>query len=114
MNPNSIVAGDTDPLVATLSDKRGPVNLTGATVRMFLVQATTGIGHAPFNGDCTVLQGVDSNGRITNRGMVSYAWAAGQTDLAGVYRLRWRVTWSSGKVRTFPNSGPGVSWEIEP
>jgi hypothetical protein len=112
-NPNSIVAGDNDPLVATLSDIRGPVNLQGATVEFELNQATPGVGHAPFTGTCDVLQGVDGGGNITSKGVVSYSWAAGQTDLAGVYRLRWRVTWSSGKTRTFPNSGPGVTWEIE-
>lgn len=114
VKPKSIVAGDTDPLVATLRDKAGPVNLAGAAIQFEFAQATPGVGHVAFAGACDLLQGVDSGGRITSKGMVSYPWVTGQTAIPGVYRLRWRVTFANGKVRTFPNSGPGESFEIEP
>lgn len=110
--PNSIQSGDTEPIVATLSDADGPVNIAGAGVVMNMLSRVAGSGHAEVNGVCTVLQGLDGNGRITNRGMVQYDWGAGETDVKGVYGLRWRVTFGDGKIRTFPNHG-SVTLEIE-
>lgn len=99
--------------MATLSDKNGPVNLAGATVHMRMKSRVAGSGHAAINGVCTVLQSVDGNGRITNKGMVQYPWAAGETAIVGVYGLDWPVIFGDGKTRTFPNAGT-VTFEIEP
>lgn len=34
--------------------------------------------------------------------IVSYQWQAGDTDVAGVYRQEWEVTYAAGAVETFP------------
>lgn len=39
-------------------------------------------------------------------GHVSYTWAAGNTDVPGVYEAEWRCTHlATGKVVTFPTAG---------
>lgn len=40
-----------------------------------------------------------------NPGKVRYAWAAGDTDTAGVYIAAWRVTYSGGRTADYPNQG---------
>ncbi len=37
--------------------------------------------------------------------ILSYQWVAGDTDSAGVYRAEFEVTYSDGKIETFPNGG---------
>lgn len=102
-SPNAIKAGDTTPLVATLSDERGPVNLAGTSVEFRMQSKVTGSGIAPIAAAAEVLQGVDDNGAITNRGQVEYAWGPGETDVPGLYGFEFAVTFTDGSVRTFPN-----------
>lgn len=112
-NPNSIKAGDTEPLVATLSDANGPVNLAGASVSFRMKSRVAGAGHDPIAATAELLQGVDvGTGRITNKGMVQYVWAAGETDTPGVYGIEWAVTFGDGKQRTWPNDRT-TSFEIQ-
>lgn len=40
-----------------------------------------------------------------NPAKVRYAWAAGDTDVAGVYAAYWRVVHSGGRPATYPNQG---------
>lgn len=110
VNPNAVKAGDTEPLVATLSDASGPVNLAGSSVQFRMMSKG---GDAPrIHATAQILQGVDGQGRITNRGMVQYNWLPGETDFPGVYGIEWAVTFASGKIRTFPNNRQ-VTFEIE-
>lgn len=83
---------DTFPIKATLEDADGPVDLTGATVK-FLMQDLQGN------------QVVDASATITNasQGKVEYNWVSGDVDTAGEFEAEFEVTFSSGKVRTFPN-----------
>ena len=37
-------------------------------------------------------------------GRVKYAWAAGDTNTAGVYEGYWRITYASGETESFPNN----------
>lgn len=39
-----------------------------------------------------------------NPGVVTYAWALGDTDTAGRYKAEFEVTWSDGTPQTFPTS----------
>lgn len=110
-NPNAIIQGDTDPLVMTIEDANGPINVAGSTVRIRMKSKVTGAGHTPIYSLCTVLQGLDGSGRITNKGMVQYAWAAGETDVPAVYGIQVEVTLPNGKVRSFPNDRM-VTFEI--
>jgi hypothetical protein len=112
-NPNSVKAGDTEPLVATLSDANGPMNIAGAAVLFRMASLVDGVGHARIEAACEILQFVDGQGRIQNKGMVQYVWAAGQTDVPGQYGLEWKVTFGDGTVRTFPNDRT-VSFTIRP
>ncbi|HEX7050014.1 MAG TPA: BppU family phage baseplate upper protein [Longimicrobiales bacterium] len=78
----------------TLSDATGPVDLTGATVAFHLGRA----GQPAL---------VSAAATVTNAagGVVSYTWAAGDTDTEGDWQAEWEVTFPSGEVRTFPNDG---------
>lgn len=38
-------------------------------------------------------------------GRVRYAWAAGDTDTAGVYLAAWRVTYTGSVTADYPNQG---------
>lgn len=112
-NPNRLKQGDTKPLVATLKDVNGAIDLTSCTALFRMKSKTTGVGHAPISAACEILQGLDGNGRIINKGKLRYVWAAGETDLPGVYGIEFTVTFPDGKKRTFPNDRL-VTLEIEP
>jgi hypothetical protein len=113
-NPNSIKQGDTKPLVATLTDAKGPVNLAGCSVQFRMKSRVAGQGHAPIAGACTVLQYVDvDSGRIKERGQVQYDWGVGQTDVPGLYGLEFDVTFPDATTQTFPNDRT-TTFEIQP
>lgn len=107
-----MVQGDTEPLVTTLTDARGPIDLTGCTA-WFRMKSLVAGGHPPIFAACGIMQQVDGSGKITNKGKVSYTWATGETDVVGVYGLQWVVTFTNGKKRTFPNKRM-KTWNIEP
>lgn len=110
-----IRAGDRLPVIgATITDGKPvpgfpngtPVVLTGATVR-FLMR--------PLDHSTPTL---DNAATITDPtgGKVTYAWAAGDTAIAGSYIAEWQITFSDGRRLTVPNgtpitveSHPGVS-----
>lgn len=83
------------PLDATLSDASGPVDLTGATVKLLL--KSLGSGTTTLVGDCTL------TGALT--GQVRYTWVEGDTAAVNTYNGEFEVTWPSLKKTTFPNTG---------
>jgi hypothetical protein len=93
-----IKRGDRLPaFTRTLEDANGnPVDLTGGTVqfRMLPVQ-----GGSLITGAATVT--------AATAGLVRYNWAAGDTDLVGMFLAEWEATFS-GQVETFPNGGYDV------
>ena len=91
----SIGKGDRLPAIeAELLQGEKAVNLTGATVE---------IRYRPQAGGAVTTK----TASITDaaKGCVSYGWVSGDTDTAGVYVARWRVTYADGKKSSFPNVG---------
>lgn len=109
MADQTITQGDTrPPLLAVLGDANGPVSLTGATVT---VRAVALIGGAVIlNGvACTI-----DPDQVGNRGLVSYSWLAGQTNVPpGLYLCQWTMTGPGGLGPWhFPN-GPDARFTLE-
>lgn len=89
-----IKRGDTSPkLIYTLSPL---VNLTGASV-VFNMRKT---GQANI-----VNRGVAAIVAPASAGVVSYAWTAPDTALAGTFIGEFEVTYADGTIETYPNSG---------
>jgi hypothetical protein len=84
-----IPAGDRLPeLEVQLRNADGPVPVVGATVAFTMTSgARTVTGPATLTDAAT--------------GVVSYPWAAGDTDTPGEYRASFRVTFADGRSQTF-------------
>ena len=46
-------------------------------------------------------------------GKVSYDWVAGETDIAGMYRIAFVATWNDGSILTSPSGGEMYLWIME-
>ena len=86
---------DTGPdlQVSILDGNSTAVDVTGATIVFNM--AAGGISKVA-SGAVTIVTAAS--------GVVKYLWQAGDTDTPGVYEGEFQVTFSSGKVETFPNS----------
>ena len=92
--------GPAQPLVGTLSDQNGPINLTDAlSVQLFMRSETLLIKTGPAeitdaaNGKIKyVFEGVEGADPI-------------DTAEAGTYRLEAKITWDDGSVQKVPNEG---------
>ncbi|CAB4176084.1 Domain of unknown function DUF2479 [uncultured Caudovirales phage] len=78
-----------------LDENLAPVNITGASVK-FSMRTRTG-SVAKVSSAATIVTAAT--------GIVKYQWVTGDTDTAGDYRAEWQVTFSSGKIQTYPNNG---------
>lgn len=72
-----------------------PADLTTAT----LVQ----LRYRPKTGGAVIVKTAEIVAAKPAR--VRYAWAANDTDIAGVYIAAWRVTFSGGRTADYPNQG---------
>ena len=92
-------AGDTLPVIrAQIDSTFGAADLTGAVVTFRWWPAGCGC-QAPevvFEAVATI--------ENAPKGIVSYAWAAGDTDVPGTYACEWVVE-QGGKQFTAPNDG---------
>ncbi len=94
-------ADNSGPLSATLEDSAGDaVDIQAASVRFKL---------APIEGGVLLINDVASNdqngdGSDETLGDVSYSWPTQVTE-AGFYNAEFEVTYASGDIQTFPNSG---------
>lgn len=89
MSAFQIPAGDRLPeLEVQLSDKNGNVPVVGATAEF------TMRGPRLVAGAATLTDAAN--------GIVSYAWAVGDTDTVGEYHASFRVTFADGRAQTFP------------
>jgi hypothetical protein len=100
-----IKARDTAPsLIYALSP--ASVDLTGATVRFNMRTRT---GTVLINRAAAVI--VTPTGAPT----VRYDWQAGNTDTSGLHEAEFEVTYSGGRIETFPNDsfiGVAVTGDI--
>lgn len=91
--------GDTwPPLTGTVTDGAGnPVAInTASSVRMV----------ALLQPGATVITGttvIVDDGTAPNKGKWSYTWGASDLSAAGTYEVEIEVTWSAGKIQTFPS-----------
>jgi hypothetical protein len=98
MSLPSFKQGDTLPaLVVTLLSVDGvtPQSLPGGTVVRFTMRSSDGVIRVNRQL-CTILG---------SPGRVSYAWAAGNLDGAGVADCEFEATFTDGTVLTFPTNG---------
>jgi hypothetical protein len=88
--------GDTRHAIrAILKDSSGsPVDLTDCSVSFRM---------APLGRPPTISRQVDAHD--AEAGEVWVVWSPGETDISGVYRAEFRVTYGDGRRETFPNDG---------
>lgn len=102
-----IKRGDTRPVQGILKTNGQRLNLAGApapAVR-FLMQPKPGSGGASVAAVAAILQGIDGDGNITNKGLVEWTPTEGDVDAVGVHDQEWEVTWANGTIETFPQHG---------
>ena len=88
--------GDTFPFQYVISyDDGTPIDLTGATVTLTII----------LDGETepTVDEGVCSLVNSTG-GIVQYTWQSGDTDVSGMYKLEFRVTFNNSAKLTIPSN----------
>jgi hypothetical protein len=84
------------PLVVTVEDASGPVDLTGSTVELwFRRQADSSV----FHGTASLLN------QSTNTGQAEYQWIPTDTAVKGVILFEVRVTFVDTRRMTLPVSG---------
>lgn len=89
---------DTAPSIrATLKDGDDAViDLTDATVRFHM--RTIGGTTAKIDSAVSIVSPATD-------GVVQYDWIAADTDTIGSFQAEFEVTYSNGRIETFPNSG---------
>lgn len=93
-DPFYIKRGDTSPSLRYTLDP-ATVDLTGASVQF----------QWRLRGGATVNSRAATIVTATGTPEVQHTWAAGDTDVAGLYEGEFRVTFAGGAVETFPNVG---------
>ena len=91
-----IKQNDTAPIIQGAAKTRAgeAIDVTGATVRF----------HMNVQGGANK---VDGAGAVVNGagGVMKYEWAPGDTDTIGTFDAEFEVTYSDGKIESFPNDG---------
>ena len=97
MTTIKIKQDDTQPaLKVILKDSAGnPVNLTGASVQVAIQHYSQPA--IKFNRDAYIADAV--------AGEVWLIWQPGETQVTGLYRIEFRVTYQDGNRETFPGGG---------
>lgn len=103
--PRTLKAGSTwPPLRILIADDDGPVDLTNADsvelqatgpVSVLTGALTPDTGQADAPGDP----------HVTGRGWVEFDFEVGDTDDVGEYHTIVKVTWATGDIEWFPNTG---------
>jgi hypothetical protein len=82
-----------DNIKATLSNESGPVDLTGATVRFLMSRRNT----LKVDRQAIIQDAVN--------GIVWMVFEQGDTEEVGAFQAEFEVTFSDGRIETFPNNG---------
>ena len=92
----TIKRGDArNAIKAILKDSSGnPVNLENCHVKFHM---------APLNRPAVISRAAHIENAAA--GEVWVVWAPGETDVAGIYRAEFEVTYDDGRRETFPNDG---------
>lgn len=82
-----------DAIKATLSNESGPVDLTAATVRFLMSKRGT--------------VKVDRQAELQDapNGVVWMTFETGDTDETGLFQAEFEVTFTDGRIETFPSDG---------
>lgn len=88
-----IKRNDTNPVLVQLKDRNGPVDVTGATFR-FLVSLHSGTSVID-SSNVSIVDGP--------QGKIQYEPVATEVDEDLIGRGEIEVTFSNGKIQTFPN-----------
>jgi hypothetical protein len=83
-------------LRATLNNATGVLDLSTASSVKLLMRGPLPAQTVKVNAACTVTDAVN--------GVVTYEWAAADTDTSGLYQAEFQVTWPGTKYQTIPNS----------
>lgn len=83
------------PIEATLSDDVGPMDLTGATVKLLLKSA--GAGTTLVEGVCEIVSAAG--------GTVKYEWDPADTASVNTFSGEFEITWANSTITTVPNDG---------
>lgn len=98
--PFTIKKGDTLPiLTATLTTgpdagSQTPVDLTTQTAVILVMKPVLGGSASRLTA---AVDGTPTNGQV------KYTWVALDTGTAGTFNCEWEITFTAGKVQTFPN-----------
>lgn len=108
MSDFEMKVGDTLPyLDATLNDANGPVDLTGAIIRV-VMESSGGVEIINQTSTGSLVSILSSTG-----GQVRYAWQPNDLARAGNYALEWEAIFGTGAQIRFPNSRH-VSLTVKP
>ena len=77
-------------------DKDRTINITGATVKFSMRNASTNVVKISLGAVTTV---------SSTSGRVKYSFSAADTDTAGNFDGEFQVTFVGGQIETFPNDG---------
>ena len=89
--------GDTwPPLVVSVSDDNGAIDLTTASeIRLLLKSSSYTLETDPVSPS------------DAGSGEITYDWQVGDTDNSGTYQLEVEIVWATGQIQTVPNDGYG-------
>lgn len=93
----NIKKSDTAPEIAIQVTKESDatyLNLTGASATFSMKR-----------GNTTKVDSATATIDDPSNGVVKYVWVAADTDTTGTYRAEFTVTFSDGKISTFPSNG---------
>lgn len=85
-------------LSVTLQDANGAVDLSGATSIKFQMILKANMGGTP-KVDAAAVADPD---QVTNKGLITYTWASGDTDTPGTYLGEFEALYGTSPL-TFPN-----------
>ena len=86
-----------EPVVAVCQDANGnAIDLTGATVKFNMKSGS---------GTLVVNDSTHTSLVTAASGIVKYQWQAADTATAGDYTAEFQITFSDGRILTFPNTG---------